>query len=134
MANRKLYLSGDPRATAISFAAYCYKNGSSLDHAALERATAALAHSEDAFSWERTADILGLTLAKVQELISNRQLKLVDLFVTDRAFEEFWKIMGRTKASLIDPPTAKWLAGDYGVSGIATNDGMSLELESTRWK
>src|SRR5271165_1358515 len=114
----------DPRVTAISLAAYCYKNGSSLNHAVLERATAALANSEDAFSWERTADILGLTLAEVQELISTRQLKLVDLFVTDRAFEEFCKIHGEElKASLIDAPIAKWLVSEYGVSEAAANAG-----------
>ena len=106
----------DPRVTAVSLAAYCDKNGSSLDRAALERATAALARSEDAFSWERTADILGLTLAKVQELISTRQLKLVDLFVTDRAFEEFCKKHGsEISMALINAPTAKWLRNEYGV-------------------
>ena len=112
----------DPRVTAISLAAYCYKNGSSLDHAVLERATAALANSEDAFSWERTADILGLTLAKVQELISTRQLKLVDLFVTDRAFEEFCKKHGsEISMALIHAPIAKWLRNEYGVSDTVTN-------------
>ena len=29
----------------------------------------------------------------------------------------------RSKASLIDPPTAKWLVSEYGVSEIATNGG-----------
>jgi len=110
----------DPRVTAVSLAAYCEKNRSSLAPAALERVKAALANSEDAFSWERTADILGLTLAKVQELISTRQLKLVDLFVTDRAFEEFCKKHGNEiNLALIDPPTAKWLVSEYGVT--ATN-------------
>ncbi len=112
----------DPRVSAISLAAYCYKNGSSLDHAVLERATAALANSEDAFSWERTADILGLTLAKVQELISTRQLKLVDLFVTDRAFEEFCKKHGsEISMALIHAPIAKWLRNEYGVPDTVTN-------------
>jgi len=112
----------DPRVTAVSLAAYCDKNGSSLDHAALERATAAVANSEDAFSWERTADILGLTLARVQELISTRQLKLVDLFVTDRAFEEFCKKHGsEISMALINAPTAKWLRNEYGVPDTGMN-------------
>ena len=112
----------DPRVTAVSLAAYCDKNGSSLDHAALERATAAVANSEDAFSWERTADILGLTLARVQELISTRQLKLVDLFVTDRAFEEFCKKHGsEISMALINAPIAKWLRNEYGVPDTGMN-------------
>ena len=69
----------------------------------------------------------------MQELISNRQLKLVDLFVTNRAFEEFCKNHGEElKASLIDPPTAKWLANEYGVSEVAANDRRVSESESIR--
>jgi hypothetical protein len=107
----------DPRVTAESLVAYRDRNCSSLEPAVLERATAALANAEDAFSWERTADILGLALAQVESLISAGQLKLVDLFVTDRSFEEFCKKHGNMiNMALIDPPTAKWLVSEYGVT------------------
>jgi hypothetical protein len=126
---RLIYLIGrgilrvrDPRVTAESLAAYRDKKCSSLDPAALERVESALANAEDAFSWERTADILGLTLAQVQSLISAGQLKLVDLFVTDRSFEEFCKKHGSMiNMGLIDPPTAKWLVMEYGVTETAAN-------------
>jgi len=126
---RLLYLIGkgllrvrDPRVTAESLAAYRDKNCPSLNPAALERVKSALANAEDAFSWERTADILGLTLAQVQSLISAGQLKLVDLFVTDRSFEEFCKKHGNLiNIALIDPLTAKWLVSEYGVTETATN-------------
>jgi hypothetical protein len=126
---RLIYLIGqgilkvrDARVTAESLAAYRDKNCSSLDPAARERVTSVLANAEEAFSWERTADILGLTLAQVQDLISAGQLKLVDLFVTDRSFEEFCKKHGNLiNMALIDPPTAKWLVSEYGVTETATN-------------
>ncbi len=58
----------------------------------------------------------------MQELISTRQLKLVDLFVTDRAFEEFCKKHGsEISMALIHAPIAKWLRNEYGVSDTVTN-------------
>jgi hypothetical protein len=93
-----------------------------LEHAAIESVKAALANRDDAFSWEGIADILGLTLVQVQNLISAGQLKLVDLFVTDRSFEEFCKKHANLiNMALIDPPTAKWLVSEYGVTETATD-------------
>ena len=52
------------------------------------------------------------------------RLRVADTFVTDRSFEEFCKNHGEElKASLIDPPTAKWLVSEYGASEIAANGG-----------
>jgi hypothetical protein len=52
----------------------------------------------------------------VQKLISAGQLKLVDTFVTDRAFEEFCRKYGSTiNMALIDRSTRKWLVSEYGV-------------------
>ena len=114
----------DPRVTAGSLAAYLDRNCSSLEHAVIESVKAALANRDDAFSWEGIADILGLTLVQVQNLISAGQLKLVDLFVTDRSFEEFCKKHGdEINMTLIDPSTAKWLVREYGVPETAKNRG-----------
>ena len=112
----------DPRVRSGSLLAYCEENSASLDASALERIAVVLASSEDAFSWDRTADFLGLTLPQVQELISSGALKLVDSFVTDRSFEDFCKSHGsEINMALLDPPTAKWLRNEYGVPETATN-------------
>ena len=84
------------------------------------------AKGEEGYTWERAADLLGVTVAQVQSSISAGQLRLVDTFVTDRSFEEFCKKHGdRINMTLIDPATAKWLVSEYGVSQSATN-GMTV--------
>jgi len=67
----------------------------------------------DKFSFKRS---LNLGVLDVQKLISAGQLKLVDTFVTDRAFEEFCRKHGNAiNMALIDPSTRKWLVSEYGV-------------------
>lgn len=106
----------DSRITSNSLAALCLKSPPSTDSSTIERLTAAIA-KDDAHSWERAAGLLGVPLAQVQNLISGSQLKLVDMFVTDRSFEEFCrKHGGEINTSLMDPATAKWLSSEYGVS------------------
>jgi hypothetical protein len=52
----------------------------------------------------------------VQSWISDGQLRVVDTFVTDRAFAEFCKKYGgEINTMLMDPATAKWLVKEYGV-------------------
>src|SRR5208337_2948743 len=96
-------------------------NGATLDPSVLERVAAALNKADDAFSWERVADLLGVALAHISSLISAGHLKLVDSFVTDRSFEEFCKKHGdEINTALMDPATAKWLVNEYGASEIVT--------------
>src|SRR5215813_3879614 len=112
----------DPRVTLNSLAAYCEKNAASLSAAALERTALAFTSGETAFSMERTADVLGVTVARVQEMISSGQFKLVDWFVTDRSFEDSCKKHGsEINLGLLDPATAKWLRNEYGVPDVALN-------------
>ncbi len=107
----------DGRITAGSLATFCDKNGLGLDPSAIERITAALANGDDAYSWERVADLLGTTVGQVQNLICGGQLKVLDMFVTDRSFEEFCKKHGgELNLALMDPATAKWLVNEYGVT------------------
>jgi hypothetical protein len=114
----------DPRISASSLAALCDKIRASLELATIERIAAALANGNDAYSWERAANLLGVPVTQIQAWISAGQLRVVDTFVTDRSFEEFCKNHGEElKASLIDAPTAKWLASEYGVSEVPGNGG-----------
>jgi len=107
----------DPRVTARSLAAFVEKNRVSLDPAAVERVTAALAKGEEGYKWERTADLLGVSLSDVRDWISAGQLMVLDTFVTDRAFEEFCRKHGdEINMALIDSATGKWLVSEYGVS------------------
>ena len=113
----------DPRISARSLAVLCGKIRTSLDSSTVER-IAALANGDDAYSWERAANLLGVPVAQIQAWISAGQLRVVDTFVTDRSFEEFCKNHGEElKASLIDAPIAKWLVSEYGVSEAAANGG-----------
>src|SRR5271157_47379 len=110
----------DARISAASLTAFCEKNGATLAPSVLERVAAALTKADDAFSWERAADLLGVALAHIPSLISAGQLKLVDSFVTDRSFEEFCRKHGNEiNTSLIDPATVKWLVSEYGVANLA---------------
>jgi len=114
----------DPRISASSLAVLCDKIRTSLDSSAIERITAILATGDDAYSWDRAANLLGVPVAQVQAWISASQLRVVDTFVTDRSFEEFCKKHGdEINMALIDPSTAKWLVREYGVTETAKNRG-----------
>jgi len=116
----------DARISASSLASFCEQNQPSVGPSTVERVTAALVRGGEGYTWERAADLLGVTVAEVQSSISAGQLRLVDTFVTDRSFEEFCKKHGdRINMTLIDPATAKWLVSEYGVSQSATN-GMTV--------
>ena len=114
----------DPRISASSLAVLCDKIRTSLDPSTIKRITAALANGNEAYSWERAANLLGVPVPQVQAWISAGQLRVVDTFVTDRSFEEFCKKHGdEINTTLMDPPTAKWLVNEYGASEIATKSG-----------
>jgi len=114
----------DPRISASSLALLCDTVRTSLESSAIEGIAAALANGDEAYSWERVANLLGVPQTRVQVWISAGQLRLVDTFVTDRSFEEFCKKHGEEFSDLlIDAPTAKWLVSEYGVSESAVNGG-----------
>jgi hypothetical protein len=126
---RQLIASGmlrvrDPRISPSSLAAFCDKSSASLDPSTIERIAATLANGDDAYTWERAANLLGVPMSQVQTWISAGELRVIDAFVTDKSFEEFCKKHGdEINMALIDPPTAKWLVSEYGVSEIAASGG-----------
>jgi hypothetical protein len=108
----------DPRVTKNSMLALCSNDGLSLDNSALEQVTATLSKL-DACPWDRSAELLGITIERLQALICQGKLRVRDPFVTDRSFEEFCrKHSGEINLTLLDPATAKWLEQEYGVSDL----------------
>ena len=106
----------DPRIAASSLTSFCNENRPSLDPSALERVSAAITRGDEAFSWERVSELLGVQLEQVQALISGGQMRVLDPFVADRAFEDFCKKnVHEFNLDLMDPAAAKWLIKDYGV-------------------
>jgi len=117
---RQLVASGmlrvrDPRITRVSLAAWGAKR-QCVDPSSTLATPVLPSLPGGACSWKRAAKVLKLELADVQKLISVGQLKLVDPFVTDRAFEEFCRKHGSViNMALIDPSTRRWLISEYGV-------------------
>jgi hypothetical protein len=115
----------DPRVTTRSLLRLCSGSDVAIDHSAMDRITA-LVTKHDAYSWERAAALLGITVAQAQSFICKGRLKVLDPFVTDRSFEEFCRKHGdQINMTLIDPATAKWLTNEYGVSGKGTVRALS---------
>jgi hypothetical protein len=106
----------DPRITRASLAGWCAKN-SGINRSSSSTRTAVPGLPDRPYSWKRAAKILSLEVVDVQKLISAGQLKLVDTFVSDRAFEDFCKKhSGEINLALIDKRTKQWLVTEYGVS------------------
>ncbi len=124
---RQLVASGalrvrDPRITAESIAAWFAKQapGGDPQSATVTRDAGKLARG--ACSWKRAAKILKIEIADVQKLISDGHLKLVDTFVTERAFEDFCRKHGNLiNIALIDLSTRRWLSSEYGVVDAVEN-------------
>ena len=120
----------DPRVTSVSFADFFERQRASLNSGAGARVTAAREKSEEGYSWERAAAILGLEVEQVQSLICAGTLKVVDPYVTDRQFEEFCKKHGNEiNLSLLDGATAKWLVNEYGLPKPVSNDGVTSRAQ-----
>ena len=115
----------DPRVTTRSLLRLCSGNDVCFDDSSMGRINESMA-KHDAYSWDRAADLLGITVAQVQTSICKGKLKVLDPFVTDRSFEEFCrKHSDQINMTLIDPATAKWLINEYGVSEKGTARALS---------
>ena len=107
----------DPRITRASLAAFEAKRSRpNVGESAFPKASATACTGRPC-SWNRAAKILDMEVTDVQKLISSGELKLVDAFVTDRAFEEFCRKHGNViNLWLMDDSTRKWMTREYGVA------------------
>jgi hypothetical protein len=105
----------DPRITRASLAAHRAKV-QCADSSPMSANTGLPSLCGRPCSWRHAAKALNMEVIDVQKLTSEGQLKLVDTFVTDRAFEEFCRKHGSLiNMALIDPSNRKWLVREYGV-------------------
>jgi hypothetical protein len=110
----------DPRITRASLTARLAKSRTEHEPVSMPMPTPLAGRAENSCSWKRAAKILNVDVEDVQKLISLGRLKLVDTFVTDRAFEEFCRKHGSViNMALIDSSTRKWLVTEYGVPNPA---------------
>jgi len=106
----------DPRITRASLAV-CRAKRQCVDTSSTLASSGLSSSPLGPCSWKRAAKALNLQIEEVQELISAGELRLMDTFVTDRAFEEFCRRNGSAiNMVLIDSSTRKWLTSEYGVS------------------
>lgn len=104
----------DPRITAASLSSYSTKV-CGVGPSTTPAITTPARLLQVPCSWKGAARILNVEVEEVPKLISVGQLKLVDTFVTDRAFEEFCRKHGSAiNMALIDPSIRKWLVKEYG--------------------
>lgn len=75
------------------------------------------------YSWGSASKILGVPVEQVHRWIINGDLKMVDGFVTERAFQDFCQKHGsELNSSLLGPDVRDWLVEGYSLSPNAPKD------------
>lgn len=109
----------DPRISAKSLAGFCVKQGALLEPAVVDRVKTMLHKPTVGYSWERAASLLGMSLGQVQARVATEHLRVVDTFITEKAFEDFCRICGtnggpKVNCQLMKPQMLEWLVKGYG--------------------
>lgn len=82
-----------------------------------------------AYSWKHAAKFLGVNVEQVREWIAKGKLKVVDTFVTDRAFEAFCKICGpQLTPALLNRSVRDWLVEEYKLRVSSGADTISVPV------
>jgi len=86
-----------------------------------------LRRGPNACSWGRAARLLGVSMEQVRAWIAKGELKIVDGFVTERAFQDFCKKCGvGLNGVLLGDELRDWLADGYTLCLPAEKDAGSV--------
>lgn len=79
------------------------------------------------YSWGSAAKLLGVDVGQVREWIVEGKLKIVDGFVTERAFQDFCKKRGsELNSTLLGNEVRNWLVEGYSLPVDADADASSI--------
>jgi len=111
----------DPRITASSLALLLEKRNAHLDVSNEQRLAGkgrqALRRDQEAYSWGSAARTLCVDLGRLRKLIVSGDLKIMDSFVTERAFEDFCRNRGsELNPVLLGDAVRNWLVEGYSLS------------------
>lgn len=117
----------DPRISAHSLAVVCENRIPSTEHEAVEALRQKLRKGPEAYSWGSTARVLRVNVEQVRVLVAKGQLKIVDGFVTERAFQAFCrKCSPALNVALLGEGVRDWLADGYALCLSAGKNASSV--------
>ena len=117
----------DPRISAASLGTMVEQLAPSPE--ATERLARIFGDGPEAYSWKHAAKLLGVTDEQVHTWIAKGKLKIVDTFVTDRAFEGFCKkCWPQLNHVLLNPGVRDWLVEEYGLRLSSGRDNVSVPV------
>ena len=108
----------DPRISAESLFALRDDRAAarSVPTEAVEQVAPKPRKNANAYSWGSAAKLLGVDLVQVREWIVEGKLKIVDGFVTERAFQDFCKQRGsELNSALLGNEVRDWLVEGYSL-------------------
>jgi len=108
----------DPRISAKSLIALHEEriSAGTETSAAVEEVPQKLRKNVSSYSWGSAAKVLGVDVGQVREWIVEGKLKIVDGFVTERAFQDFCKERGsELNGALLGKEVRDWLADGYSL-------------------
>jgi len=108
----------DPRISATSLVALRENriSAGAVATEAVEGVPQKLRKNASSYSWGSAAKLLGVDVGQVREWIVEGKLKIVDGFVTDRAFQDFCKKRGlELNSALLGNEVRDWLVDGYSL-------------------
>lgn len=94
---------------------------------AVEGVPPKLRKTGNGYSWGSAAKLLGVDVGEIREWIVEGKLKIVDGFVTERAFQDFCKQCGsELNSALLGNEVRDWLVEGYSLPVAAGADASSI--------